>query len=167
MADFFDVLQANQTPWTGLRYQLLPASLSLAAQANLLLAEIGEIIFPTVEIQYTTIPSLSTIERKIPSRKITGDLTLRGGVFRNHGFFKQLEAMSDVLKGTENYNDNIVDLMVVEFEIGPIAKAIPIASWVCVGCQAKSYTPAPANANQSGIPFQELVMSVDDFKLIG
>ena len=164
MASISGLLDTNATPWLGFRYAIVPLNVDL--HPEMVLARVAEIQFPNASVEQTIIPTLSTRETKIPSRIVFGDLVLRGAVFTDtQPLWNQIKKQIDMLEGKTPYVETPIDFLITTFEHGSFIKSVPLANWIIRGAQAKSYAPAPANANSDALPLQELTLSVDSISL--
>lgn len=126
-------------------------------------AGISEIEFPRVNIEMRKIPTLSTVERHIPRRVSYGDLVLRAPTIRQTTLWDKIKLQQNALRDPELYEDVPETLVIGEFETQHVLNLLPIAIWAIRGAQAKSFKPATANAQGSGImPLEELHMQVDE-----
>lgn len=148
--------------WLGYRYVVASTELSLDG-LGLSTLGITEIDFPVMSVQYTTIPSLSTVEQKIPSKITFSNMVLRAPVVRNSIFFKKIDGAAKALRGQPNEPFNLI---IAEFDAtgAALSTAVPIVIWTATGCLATSFSTPSADANfQGGVPLESLTLKVDNF----
>jgi hypothetical protein len=152
--------------WTGFRYQLLSAKFDISRQA-IVLADVSEIEFPEIQIEYKEIPTLSSKQRKIPSRIVYGELTLRGSVIRSPILFQELKRTLDVLRGQGSYANAPNDFVIALYGNSSVFDALPIRQWLVKNAQPKSFKAAKASANDDGsMPVDEITFTVDEFRAL-
>jgi len=164
--NLIDIIGNTNTRWMGFRYQLFSANYDFNSQ-NILLADIAEIEFPSVEIEYRNIPTLSTREYKTPSRKIYGDLVLKSSVIRSPVFFQQIQRQLDVLNGQGDYTNVPNNFIIALYGVNSIVDVLPIRQWFVKNAQPKSFKAAKASANEDGsMPLEELAFVCDEFRAL-
>ena len=174
-----ETIQSLNRFWLGYRYTIvaMPEGLSLRSlfdAAALTTLGISEVIFPTKSIEMYTVPTLSTVEKKIPDKRTVSDLVLRAPIFRNKAFWDRIGKSEQALQDASVYNDIIETIMVIEFESQPgpsnplfeiLGGFFPLAVVICKGCQARAITPASANTQGvSSAPLEEIRFAVDDLE---
>jgi hypothetical protein len=169
--DTVSALQAIRnanTKWLGYRYVIIsvPAggiTLTNVTKGLLPAAGVSEIVFPTAQINLKLIPTLSTVERYIPSSVSYGNLILRAPTLRATALFDRFNLQLNALKRDDLYKEVHESIIIGEFETTSISDLVPIAVWAARGVQAKSFKPAPANAQGHGaMPLEELVLQVEE-----
>lgn len=153
----------------------------LFSQALLPVAGITEIDFPTVDVEVTKIPSLSTKSRYIPRRETYGELVLRAPTIRQTALWDRIALQIRSLEDPDStYSSVPEDIVISEYDVSTstsnitgsfatgataLANNLPIAIWSVRGCQATSFTPASANSQgQTAMPLEELRMQVDSIR---
>ena len=174
-----ETIQSYNRFWLGYRYTIvaMPEGLSFGSlldAAALTTLGISEVIFPTKSIEMYTVPTLSTVEKKVRDKRTVSDLVLRAPTFRNTAFWDRIENSEQALQDPSTNKDTIETIMVIEFESpsypsNPIFEILggffPLAVVICKGCQARSITPASANTQGvSSVPLEEIRFAVDDLQ---
>lgn len=180
-ADVISVLRTLNNPWLGYRYTILsmPEGLSFKSvvdAAGLASLGITEVTLPTIEINMFEVPSLSTKRDVIPIREQYSELVLKAPTFRNTAFWDRIEGQIKSLSDPSTYDSLPETIIISEYDtggnasqglkgvatgLGIVTELTPIAVWICSGCQAKSYSPAPASTLSTGsVPLEELRMQV-------
>lgn len=154
-------LERLNSMWMGYKYIVVATGIS---DDSLALNSLGitEVEFPQVSLQYKELPTLSTQQEFIPTKKIVGDLILRAPVVRNSAFFKLWKNQAATLTGSDN---KAINLLVAEYGNQAVTDTLlPITIWVAAGCQPKTFKTASANANFTGsIPLEQITFRVTDF----
>jgi hypothetical protein len=173
---FFDTVKELNSFWLGFKFTIatLPQTglgMNLAnigaLSNNLALASVSEVTLPTADISLKEIPSLGHRKSFIPTGVTFSDLIIKAPVMVNQVLWKTFLQQVNVLDGTADWKYSKSSILLAEFDMHEkkIIGSLPIAIWVFEGCQAKSFTPAPANAQSSSmIPLDVLTLHIDAMK---
>lgn len=176
MAEFANnlVLQSIRnlnTKWLGYRYIVfsVPNTPSvfqgILDVAGIATAGISEIDFPRMNVDLRRIPSLSTKDRYIPRHISHGDMVLRAPTIRQTALYNRIVAQAEAIGSKDQYRSIPESIVIAEYEASTAIDLLPLAVWSAVGAQPKSFKPAPANSQGSGImPLEELVLQIDELK---
>lgn len=158
-------IASQNTVYQGYKYQLMSADFDNISSQSIVLADITNISFPTISVEETIVPSLSTKQVKVPGKIIYGDLVLKSVVVRDREFFDQIEQTIRFMKGKEKVLYK--NFLICQFANGSlVAKALPISTWLVSNCWAKNLKIGDCDSNQDSINLDELTFSVNGFQKI-